>query len=108
MSFFELDFTGRNSLVRGDDFERVFRWLRDDVAIDLTGWTGTVTLYRAGNDTAIYGPEAVTLDDDGHISFLIPRVDTASLPKGDALVHIKLTNTLDLKVTKILARLRIL
>lgn len=108
MSFFELDFTGRNSLVRGDDFERIFRWLRDDVAIDLTGWTGTVTLYRAGNDTAIYGPASVTLDDEGTITLFIAREDTAGLPKGDALLHVKLTNTVDRRETKILARLRIL
>jgi hypothetical protein len=108
MAFFELDFVDRHSLVRGDDFSVTVRWLRDGQPMPLASWTGEARLVSPTTGLNIAGPVPTTLDDDGNISFRIPRVQTAVLSKGDLLLYVTLTDNADVKQTRVLGRVGVI
>lgn len=106
MAFFEYDFVGRNSVVRGDRWQRAFRWKVAGVAVDLTGWSGSLTLYAAGGAALLTVP--LTLVADGTIAWDVAEADTGALPAGELSYAVALTDAGGRVQTRMRGRVRVL
>jgi hypothetical protein len=107
VAFFEYDFVGRHSLMRGDEFRRSFRWSVGGVPVDLTGWSGAVRFCRPGEDVA-FTTSPLALGADGTIAWAVGPADTAAFPRGDVCYFATLTDSLGVVQTRMCGKVRVL
>jgi hypothetical protein len=107
VAFFEYDFVGSNSLVRGDDLVRSFRWTVGGVPVDMTGWAGEARFYRPGEDVP-FATSPLALGADGMIRWVVGKAVTAAFPKGEVTYLAPLTDSLGVVQTRMRGKLRVL
>lgn len=113
MAFFEFDFVGRRSLVRGDDFRAAWNWsqvLTPGAAsqpVDLTGWSGVAGFYLPGADTP-FVTVPVTVSATGNVSFTVGKAVTATFARGEVVFSLSLTDGLGTVHTLVRGKVRVL